>query len=166
MTFAQLNSSQRSILTMLCTGQTFNTAELGRGTVPKQDAQAAAQILMEMRDAGLIFSSQKAAGAQYASWRASDYGKKVFEGRPDENPAAYQTTRQPVPVVPNGKWIVYQQILNSDSVKILGRFDVSTEAYALAERLAAPGSFFFVAKLVGRTATREVSVVTNYLEQL
>lgn len=156
MTFAQLNSSQRSILTMLCTGQTFNTAELGRGTVPKQDAQAAAQILMEMRDQGLIFSSQKAAGAQYASWRASDYGKKVFEGRPDENPSAYQPPARPSTLL-SKKYVVY----NSEINQVFGS-SVSEEAMLkLASELSGKNKrVYYVAALVAIVRPVEQPTVT------
>ncbi|QJD54784.1 hypothetical protein PssvBMR6_gp16 [Pseudomonas phage MR6] len=84
MKFTDLSSHQRSMLAMLCTGQPFNTEQLGRGCSPRRGPSTAAEHLLRMRDAGLVFSSQKGPGETYCSWKATTYGKSVFESRPVE----------------------------------------------------------------------------------
>jgi hypothetical protein len=84
MKFTDLTSYHRSMLTMLCTGQTFSTAELGRGCNPSLKPDQAAASLLRLRDLGLVFSNQKPPGQAYAMWKASEYGQAVFMSRPAE----------------------------------------------------------------------------------
>lgn len=84
MKFTDLTNYQRSMLTMLCTGQTFSTAELGRGCNPALKPDQAAASLLRLRDLGLVFSNQKPANQAYAMWKASEYGQAVFMSRPLE----------------------------------------------------------------------------------
>lgn len=163
MKFTDLNSKQRSMLTMLCTGQQFRTDELGRGTMPKIDPPAAAQVLMEMREGGLVYSSQKPAGTQYAQWRASDYGKRVFGNRDED--VQPQPIREVVPAAPAPQWVVYAQAtIIGDSV-YTEQADSEAQALDRAARLTDKlKKVFYVAKLVA--AVRPVVQPTHVIERV
>jgi hypothetical protein len=153
MKFTDLSSQQRSMLTMLCTGQAFNTAELGRGCYPRADAryaaQHAAQLLIDLREKGLVFSSQKAAGQPYAHWRASDYGRDVFAGRPDEV-VNTNVAKAPAQDPDTGTWIVYLHD-NTATGQYRGQFISEQDACTAAAKLVdAYGKEYHVAKLVAR----------------
>lgn len=79
--YAELASNQRTMLSMLCTGQSFKTDELAKACCPSIGAGDAAHVLCNMRDAGLVFSNQKPSSQRYADWKVSEYGKLVFMGR-------------------------------------------------------------------------------------
>lgn len=157
MKFTDLSGNQRSMLTMLCTGQTFTTIELARGCNPRADAQSAAQLLMDLREKGVAFSSQKPAGQPYANWRASDYGRDVFAGRPDDvvstNVAKAPTGRTPgldegTPL--SGTWIVYYGNEYSSS-KFIHQYKTEAEALEFATaQTNKHGAEYHVAKLVAR----------------
>lgn len=84
MKFTDLTSNQRSMLAALCAvGTGMHTDALGRATTPKLPADSAASVLLDLRKKGLVYSNQKPTGHAYALWKASEYGMKVFQGRPD-----------------------------------------------------------------------------------
>lgn len=131
MKFTDLTSEQRSMLTMLCTGQVFNTSELGRGCNPRADGPKAAHLLMDLREKGIVFSSQKRPGVPYAQWRASEYGREVFAGRP-------------------GTWVVYESSGGSAAV-YTATYHSEADAIAYASRQVDKlGRVFHVAKLIAR----------------
>jgi hypothetical protein len=170
MKFTDLAAQQRSMLTMLCTGQTFDTAQLGRGCNPRQDAQRAAQILMNMREQGLVFSSQKTAVQTYASWRASDYGKAVFAGRPEEVQAsdvvAAMAEAQSAPsVFPGYTYVVYPTSTVAGHGAFQAQYADEQAAFAEAARLTDTHKReFCVAKLIGRV--RPVTQPTHVIERV
>ncbi|QJD55324.1 hypothetical protein PssvBMR16_gp19 [Pseudomonas phage MR16] len=123
MKFTDLTSAQRSMLTMLCTGQSFNTQELGRGCNPVFRPDQAAASLLGMRDMGLVFSNQKPAGMTYADWRASDYGKSVFAGRPADVPAPDHQIK-----VPTAKPYRVLRVSNTGITLFTNKFESVTDA--------------------------------------
>ncbi|BEQ12865.1 putative nucleotidyl transferase [Pseudomonas phage Ep4] len=163
MKFTDLSAAQRSMLTMLCTGQTFNTAELGRGTNPRLDAKIAATVLMDLRERGIVYSSQKLASQQYAQWRASCYGMDVFQGRPNEVvrsapcvPATDAHGQQPT-----GTWVVYQ----TDAPRWTCVFPSEAEALARAAALTDEQKVeFCVARQVARV--KPVTQPTHVIERV
>lgn len=151
MKFTDLTSAQRSMLTMLCTGQTFSTEELGRGTVPKFKPDQAASSLLGMRDLGLVFSNQKPANQQYAMWKASQYGRAVFEGRPSEVVQALTgyTPGLDEGTPAAGTWVVYE--VTSSTAVYTASYPNEVDAVAYASRQVDKlGRVFHVAKLVAR----------------
>lgn len=168
MKFSDLSSPQRSILTALCASNTLRTDQLANATNPRMDAQGVAQVLMQMREAGLVFSSQKPTGVQYASWRASDYGKAVFESRPhDVGPA-------PAKVVPAEPHAVREEPAHTFIVYKAGlivgngytaQYHTEAEALAEAQRLTdAHKCRWHVAKLYA--IVRPVVQPTNVIERV
>jgi hypothetical protein len=131
MKFTDLNGNERSMLSMLCTGQSFDTAQLGRGCTPKIDAQAAARVLMDMRSSGLVFSSQKTNPQTFTPWRASDYGKAVFESRPvDVTCAVVPPTEAPAPL--SSKPFRVLQVRNDGITLFDSKFQSEQSARAFA----------------------------------
>lgn len=140
MKFTDLTGPQRSILAMLATSSVFDTKQLGNGVTPKHDAQSAAHLLMQMRELGLIFSSQKLPNQPYAHWRISEYGKAVFEGRPSEDVA---------PAKPAGtaKFVVYREGAGT----IIADFDDEAQALLLAGQATDQSKgVCYVARIVAR----------------
>ncbi len=147
MKFTDLTGQQRSVLSMLATNSTFNTKELGLGVTPKQDAQSAAQLLMDMRDKGLIFSSQKLPSQAYAQWRTSEYGKAVFESRPD---GEVGVGKAPTGVSQAAAFVVYRRPSGAQ-LEYIASYPSEVDALNYASRQTdKTGDEYHVAKLVAR----------------
>ncbi|QJD54964.1 hypothetical protein PssvBMR12_gp16 [Pseudomonas phage MR12] len=114
------------MLTMLCTGQAFNTAELGRGTSPQMNTQSAAATLMDMRERGIVYSSQKPTGQTYAVWRATEYGKDVFASRPAE--VAKPVVINPTVDMPTPKPYRVLRVSNTGITLFTNKFESVTDA--------------------------------------
>lgn len=160
MKFSDLSSPQRSILTALCASNTLRTDQLANATNPRMDAQGVAQVLMQMREAGLVFSSQKPTGQQYASWRASDYGKAVFENRPhDVGPSpAPKVSTEPAYVVYAHSTIVGDSVYTEQAPD--EEFALTRAAHLTDKHKKA----FYVAKLVA--VVRPVVQPTHAIERV
>jgi hypothetical protein len=83
MKFTDLTSNMRSMLTALCASSHLNTEQLGNGCVPKLNGQQAANVLIELRQKGVVYSMQKPDTQRFALWAVTEFGKAVFMGRPD-----------------------------------------------------------------------------------
>ena len=82
MKFCKLQARQRTALANLTNCGSQNTDKLAKA-MGISDMRDAAHMLCAMRSMGLIYSKERAAGAQYASWTVTDYGTAVFDNRPD-----------------------------------------------------------------------------------
>lgn len=82
MKFSQLNARHRTALANLTNCGSQRTDKLAKA-MGISDMSKAAHELCAMRSMGLIYSKERVAGAQYASWTVTDYGTAVFDNRPD-----------------------------------------------------------------------------------
>lgn len=85
MKFSSLPAPQRTQLAALASsiGSDLNTKQLSMAAPMNGDAQKGAKHLLELRRLGLVYSTERQAGQQYAKWFITSVGMAVFEGRPD-----------------------------------------------------------------------------------
>lgn len=85
MKFSQLPAYQRTQLAALAAqaGSGLNTKQLSMAAPISGDAQRGAANLLELRRLGLVYSTERPAGQQYAKWFITSVGMAVFEGRPN-----------------------------------------------------------------------------------
>lgn len=144
MKFSNLTSNMRSMLTALAASNHLNTEQLGNGCVPKLNGQQAANVLIELRQKGIVYSMQKPDTQRFALWSATEFGKAVFMGRPDTDVQPTAVQPQAYASAKSGKFIV--GATGHSSVPCVDR----DSALSLAQRNATdlPGTDFKVYELI------------------
>lgn len=82
MKFSHLLNTHRSALAALVNSGPLRTDRLAK-VMQSASVPQAAHSLCQMRRIGLVFSKEKGTN-NYAEWEATDVGRAVFEGRPDD----------------------------------------------------------------------------------